>query len=302
MIHPAWLLCFVFTLSCPAIGQTKPADSTVRVVVTVTDSSGRPFSGLTQQQFSASEKKTSLDITYFDAEDKPVSIAFLFDLSSSMPSSSRKVAAQLAAQMIRSSNPANEYAIIAIKETPQIYCEGCSPAEIATALQKIAAPETREINKTALYDACDLALKKLESSKNEKQALIVFSDGQENSSKLTFTKLRDELKESNVIFYAIGLQKPSLEGSALGMEGGGILQELGAVTGGNAYFPANAKEFTQVANLISTQLRQQYTIGFKRPDQTPDNKWHSIKIKLTLPKTEKSPTPYVRYREGYYSH
>jgi len=275
----------------------------VRVIVTVADSYGRPFPGLTQQQFSISEKKTPLDITYFDAEDKPVSVALIFDLSSSMELSSRKTSAQLAAQIIRSSNKASEFVLIGIRDTARVYCDlGCDAAEIATALQAIAAAETKEIGNTPLYDACDLALKKLQASRNEKQALIVFSDGRENSSKMTLVKLRDELRESSVIFYAIGLINPKDAGSSLSMEGGGILEELGTRTGGKAYFPIDAKELNQVADVIAMQLRSQYTIGFKRPDQTPDNKWHSIKIKLTLPKSEKAPAPHLRYRDSYYSH
>jgi Ca-activated chloride channel family protein len=283
--------------------QPSVEDSTVRVVVTVTDSSGRPLTGLTQQQFSVSDKKTSLDITYFDSEDKPVSIAFIFDLSASTPLASRKTAAQLAAQIIRGSNTADEYAVIGLRDTPQVLCElGCSQTEIAAAWQQVTAAEIKEARKTPLYDACELALKKLETSKNSKRTLIVFSDGLDSASKLSFTKLRDALKESGVILYAIVQQKSTTLYGGSSMEGGGILEELGVVTGGKAYFPLDAKEIPAVANAIALQLRQQYTIGFKPAEPAPDNKWHSIKIKLTMPKAEKAATPNVRYREGYYSH
>jgi len=190
-----------------------------------------------------------------------------------------------------------------LKDAPELLCElGCNEAELAGALQQVAAPDAKEVKKTLLYDGCDLALKKLETGKNSKRILIVFSDGLDSSSTLSFTKFRDELKESNVLFYAVGQQKPTdLYGSS-SMQGGGILEELGVLTGGKAYFPIDAKEMAQVANVISMQLRQQYTVGFKPAEQTPDNKWHPIKIKLNLPKTEKSGAPYVRYREGYYSH
>ena len=75
--------------------------------------------------------------------------------------------------------------------------------------------------------------------------------------------MRDELKESNVIFYAVGQQKPTDLYGGSSMQGGVILEELGILSGGKAYFPIEAKEMTQVANVISMQLRQQYTIGFK---------------------------------------
>lgn len=302
--HLGLIFLLLAVISCSAMAQQPSVeDSTVRVVVTITDASGRPVTGLTQQQFSVSDKKTPLDITYFDAEDKPVSVAFIFDLSASTTLASRKTAAQLASQIIRGGNSADEYAIIGLRDTPQVLCElGCSQSEIATAWQQVTAAEIKEARKTPLYDACELALKKLETSKNSKRTLIVFSDGLDSSSKLSFTKLRDALKESGVILYAVVQQKSTSLYGGSSMEGGGILEELGVVTGGKAYFPLDAKEISAVGNAIALQLRHQYTIGFKPAEQTPDNKWHSIKIKLAMPKAEKSSPPNVRYREGYYSH
>jgi Ca-activated chloride channel family protein len=298
------ILLLLVVINCSAMGQqTSGEDSTVRVVVTVTDSSGRPLTGLTQQQFSVSDKKTPLDITYFDSEDKPVSVAFIFDLSASTSLASRKTAAQIASQIIRGSNSADDYAVIGLRDTPQILCElGCSESEIAAAWQQITGAEIKDAKKTPLYDACELALKKLETSKNSKRAVIVFSDGADSSSKLSLNKLRDALKESGVILYAIVQQKETGLYGGSSMQGGGILEELGVVSGGKAYFPLDAKEIPQIANVIALQLRQQYTIGFKPAEQAPDNKWHSIKIKLTMPKADKSSAPNVRYREGYYSH
>lgn len=303
-LRPACLLFLLLALTTgSAIAQqTNASDAAVRVIVTVADPSGRPVSGLTQEQFSVFEKKTPLDISYFDSEDKPVSMVFVFDLSSALAPESRKTSVQLATQIIRNSNKANEYAFIGLKDTPEVFCElGCNEADTAKALQQIGTGAAKEVRRTALYDGCHLALKKLESSKNAKRTLIVFSDGLDGSSKLPLNKLHDALKESDVIFYGVGLQRPSEVGSTAKNEGGAILEELGTVTGGKTYFPLDEREMIQVANVIALQLRQQYTIGFKPVAPVADNKWHSIKIKLTMPKTEKSATPYVRYREGYFS-
>jgi Ca-activated chloride channel family protein len=298
------LLLLLAMITGSAMGQdARPNGAAVRVVVTVADATGRPVSGLTQEQFSIVEKKNPLEIVSFDAEDKPVSIAFVFDLSTSMSPAFRKTSVQLAGQIMRSSNKANEYAIIGLREVPEVFCElGCNEAETTKALQQVAVAEIKEgRSKTYLYNGCALALKKLETSKNAKQVMIVFSDGQDNSSKLPFNKLRDAIKESSVIFYAFGLQSPDMS-AYLSQESGKVLEELGTVTGGKAYFPIEAREMTQVADVIAMQLRQQYTIGFKPEAQAADNKWHSIKIKLTMPKTTgKSAAPFVRYREGYLS-
>jgi Ca-activated chloride channel family protein len=301
-LRPACLLFLVLALTAgSAVGQQTGSQPDVRVVVTVTDSTGRPLAGLTQQQFSIFAKKTPLDITYFDAEDRPVSVALVFDLSKSMGPELRKHSAQIAATIIRDSNKNNEYAIIGVRKTPEVLCElGCDGTATLKVLQQIAASETKESLKTPLYDAYDLALSKLEQAKNAKRSLIVFTDGFDTASQISFPKLRDRLKESNVIFYALGFLLP--DGSSFADIASSNLDELGDVTGGESYFPVTPNNMAEFANIIVTQLRQQYTIGFKPAEQTPDKKWHSIKIRLTVPDSTKTLNIYMRYREGYYSH
>ncbi len=299
-LRPACLLflCVILT-SLPVVSQQPASESDVRVIVTATDSSRRPINGLTKEQFSVFEKKTSLDITYFDAEDRPVSVALVFDLSKSMNPTFRKHAAQIAATIVRDSNANNEYTIIGVSDPPQVICElGCGSAEILKVLQELAGGEPKEGNTTRLYDAYDLALKKLESARNTKRALIAFTDGDDNFSALSFPRLRDKLKQSTVIFYALGFVMPNQ--SIFSDIAAANLDELGDVSGGETYFPVTKNNMNEFANAITLQLRQQYTIGFRPVQPTPDGKWHSIKIKLTMPKSPKT-SLYLRYRESYFS-
>src|ERR671931_985512 len=107
-------------------------------------------------------------------------------------------------------------------------------------LDKLTFVQTK--NNTALYDACYLGVEKVQRGAHPKRALLLISDGQDNDSRYTFNELRKLLKESDVTLYAIGILSGSDAGSAMGMEGQGILDELSGVSGGKAFFPRSAAE------------------------------------------------------------
>lgn len=183
-------------------------------------------------------------------------------------------------------------------QQPSVAAGGNDEMKAAKTLQ--ALTQLKAYGGSAFYDTCHLALQKLESGRHTKRVLIVFSDGQDNASKMSFKGLRDELKDSSVTFFAVGLH--SDDGNGLAEEGNSILKELSEVSGGNAYFLKDQKAALELADVINAQISQHYTLGFKPLSQTPDQKWHSIKIKLELPKTsDKRPHYEVRYRAGYYS-
>jgi VWFA-related protein len=154
--------------------------------------------------------------------------------------------------------------------------------------------------KTAFYDACDLALTKLESSKYRKRVIIVFTDdGADNASKTSFTRLRNILRESSASLYVIGVINQSDAGSRLGIPGRGILEELASVSGGKAFFSPDHKQLRDVLAVVAAELSHQYTISFNIPPAMHDNQWHSIKVKVAPPR-EEFPKIFLRYREGYY--
>jgi Ca-activated chloride channel family protein len=294
-------LVLLLTTSAPAQQPSVTGSAPVYRTVTVTDDRNRSISGLTQEQFSVSERKTRLDISYFESKGGPASVGFVLDLSASMDGRPQKLALEVADRIRRGIPQPSDYLIVAFNEKAQVICDvGCDELEAGRVLQSLAQITPHQ--NTALYDACDLALKRLAASKQARRVLIVFSDGADNSSKLTFSKLRESLRDSNVTLYAVGLHSGTDAGSMLSNEGDGILEELSTLSGGKAYFLKDKKTTDELAEVITAQFHQYYTIGFKPLDPTPDQKWHTIKIRLELPKTSDKPPHYdLRYRAGYYS-
>jgi len=200
-----------------------------------------------------------------------------------------------------SGDPSNDYSVVAFNCTAELVCgRGCRGNDLKSALEYVSRIKPQA--DTAFYGSCKLAMRHLESSQFKRRVMIVFSDGQDNSSTTTFTELRDALKESSVTSYAIGLFAGSDIGSSLGLEGKSILDEFASVSGGKAFYPSNKKELQSAMDLVSEELGNQYVISFV-PNARHDHKWHSIKVKVAPPKEKpqtKFPRVLLRYRESYF--
>jgi Ca-activated chloride channel family protein len=151
---------------------------------------------------------------------------------------------------------------------------------------------------TALYDACYLGVEKVTRGTHPKRALLIISDGQDNSSRYTFSEMRRVLKETDVLIYAIGITDAG-NPNGLDVMGQTILDEIAAVTGGRAFFPDTAAEMNEIFERIAIELRHQYSIGYKPKNFVNNGKWHKLKVKVTPPRG--LPRLYVRTKEGYFA-
>lgn len=267
----------------------------ITLTVTVTDTYGRYVSGLTKNAFTLLDQKIPQEITYFSDEDSPVSVGVIFDVSGSMSGEKVRKAREALSKFIQTSHNSDEYFLIGFNSRAQLLLDKTRDGNAV--LDKLMFVETR--NNTALYDACYLGVEKVQRGAHPKRALLLISDGQDNNSRYTFNELRRLLKESDVVLYGIGILSGSDAGSALGMEGQGILDELANVSGGKAFFPRSAVEMDDIFEQIALELRHQYSIGYKPNNFVNDGKWHKIKVKVTPPRG--LPKLFVRSKEGYFS-
>src|SRR5437588_7769763 len=261
--------------------------------VTVTDIYGRFVSGLSKTAFSIFDDKQQQEIAYFSDEDAPVSVGILFDVSGSMSGDKVRRARDALAHFIQTSHDRDEYFLIGFNSRAQLLMDRTRDGQAV--LDKLTFVQTK--NNTALYDACYLGVERVQRGTHPKRALLLISDGQDNNSRYTFNGRRRVLKESDVVLYAIGILGGSDVGSALGMEGQGILDELAGVSGGKAFYPRSGAEMDDIFEQIALELRHQYSIGYKPP--AFDGKWHKIKVKISPPRG--LPRLFPRYKEGYFA-
>lgn len=263
--------------------------------VTVTDIYGRFVSGLSKNAFTVVDEKNPQEITFFSDEDAPVSVGILFDVSGSMSGDKVRRARDALAHFIQTSHDRDEYFLIGFNSRAQLLMDRTRDGQAV--LDKLTFVQTK--NNTALYDACYLGVERVQRGAHPKRALLLISDGQDNNSRYTFNELRRVLKESDVVLYAIGILGGSDVGSALGMEGQGVLDELAGVSGGKAFYPRSGAEMDDIFEQIALELRHQYSIGYKPKDFVTDGKWHKIKVSVHPPRG--LPRLFVRTKEGYFA-
>jgi Ca-activated chloride channel family protein len=163
-------------------------------------------------------------------------------------------------------------------------------------LDKLTFVQTK--GQTALYDACYLGVEKVTRGSHQKKAVLLISDGQDNSSRYTISELKRMLKETDVIIYAVGIVGNGGD-STLDITGRAILEELSAISGGRAFFPTTAAEMNDTFERIALELRTQYSIGYRPTNFANDGRWHKIKVKVTPPRGMSR--LFVRFKEGYFA-
>jgi len=256
----------------------RVAVDTVIVRVTVTDPLNRYVLGLEKDHFKVYENKVEQPLTHFSSDTAPVSVGIIMDISGSMGDNILSARTSVV-RFLEQGDPADEYFLVTFNEHSVLVQDFTSRSE------------TTE-GRTALYDSIYLGLEKIRSARNEKKALIVITDGEDNSSRYTFSELKDFVKESDVQIYAIG------ERGEIGY-GRGVIAEIVRLTGGRAFFPNDFKQLDYFCDLIHTELRNQYLLGFSSTDRDFDGKWRKLRVRVNPP--EGMPRLKFRSKEGYFA-
>lgn len=260
---------------------------TVLVRVTVTDPLNRYVVGLEKDHFRVFEDKVEQTISHFSNDKSAISVGIILDTSGSMGDNILSARTSVV-RFLKEGDPADEYFLVGFNERSSLIQDFTPHGENIQNEISIVNPKGR----TALFDAIYLGLEKMKDARNEKKALIVITDGEDNTSRYTFGEVKDFVKESDTQIYVIG------ERGELGY-GRNIITEIVRLTGGRAFFPHNFKQLDYFVDLIHTELRNQYVLGFIPLDQDFDGNWRKLQVKLEPP--EGLPKLSIRAREGYFT-
>lgn len=260
---------------------------TVLVRVSVTDPLNRYVIGLEREHFRVFDEKVEQSITHFSNDKSPISVGLILDSSGSMGDNILSAKTSLV-QFLQDGDPRDEYFLITFNDRTTVAQDFTSGSDAIQNRASFINPKGR----TALFDAIYLGLEKMNHARNEKKALIVITDGEDNSSRYTFNDVKEFVKESDTQIYAIG------EKGELGY-GRGVISEIVRLTGGRAFFPNSFKQLDYFVDLIHTELRNQYVLGFNPSDKSFDGEWRKLRVDLDPP--EGLPKLSVRAREGYFA-
>jgi Ca-activated chloride channel family protein len=132
---------------------------------------------------------------------------------------------------------------------------------------------------TALYDSVVFGLYYFNGLKGQR-ALIVLSDGKDESSKLTLEETLDFARRAGVAIYTIGL------GKTLEHDAKKALEKLAEETGGRSFFVDEAKELSPIYQSIQEELRSQYLLVYQSTNAKPDKKFRTVDVKVREPGLE----------------
>ncbi len=270
----------------------------VLVPVTVADAMNHPVIGLRSDNFTVYEDDQTQHIRYFWAEDTPISVGIVLDLSGTM--ATRIDAARGAlSEFFNNSNPDDDYFVITFADRPQLIADSTrSPEEIQTSIANVVPS-----GHTALLDAIHMGLAKLRNAHYRRRALLIISDGQDNWSRYKLRQIEKEVEESAVEVYAIGLfndEFPVL--SMLDVRyGKGLLTRVTAASGGRMVTVDNLEKLPEIAAFLSKEMRNEYVLGYQPTNTARNGKWRKIKVRVAPApgRGDKTVRLYPAYKRGY---
>ena len=174
----------------------------VNVTATVTDDDGRFVSGLRREDFTVYEDGKLQDVSHFSNDRVPVSLGLLLDTSGSM--SAEKMAAA------RSAIDRLIYDLLD-KDDELFLVEFATNARLRqgwTTDRRLISRAVREASAaggTAIYDAVATAIPTAQAGTHRKKAVLVISDGNDTNSTTSVGALRQQIRESDVLVYALGI-------------------------------------------------------------------------------------------------
>lgn len=267
------------------------ASELVVLPVVLTDEADVFVSDLPADRFTVLDNGRPQPITFFTSEDTPVTIGIVIDNSGSMRGKIGEVIAATLA-LARSSNSQDELFTLEFNDRVRDPIPGhqlllANDLETLESWLLTLRPEGR----TALYDALQTALDRLDRATWGRKILVVVSDGGDNASRATLDDVLARARRTNTVFYTIGLFAPAdLDANP------GVLRSLARSTGGERYLPRTPGALMQNCLRIARDIRSGYTIGYEPPDR--DGAYHRLEVKVEPTDGRRLK---VRTRPGYFA-
>ena len=287
----------------------------VDVTVTVTDERGRFVSGLAMEDFTVYEDGAAQEITFFANERVPMSLGLALDTSGSMTpdkmAASRSAIDRFVHDLL---GDEDELFYLQFANRTDLVQDWTSDRDAISR----AVGHAFSAGGTALYDAISEAVPLAQSGSRRKKALLVISDGNDTGSDLSPNELRQRIRNSDVLVYALGIDgtsRPPRRRPRVQLPlpipfpvpgrwpqprmppvppttGGGIwtgsndnrvdadaLRQITDDTGGRTEILRGFGELDAATARIADELSKQYYLGYVSSGER-DGLWHSITVEV----------------------
>lgn len=241
----------------------------VSVLATVTTKQGEIVRDLEQADFAISESGRPQEIRYFSREtDLPLTLGLLIDTSMSqrrLMEAERAASFRFIDRVLREDKDhvfLMQFDLGSILRQPLT----SSRKDLEAALTLVDTPTMSELSMgagdgTSLYDTVIKASNQIMKQRQDRKALILLTDGVDNSSEATLTAAVEAAQRTDTLIYSILFADPGAYGFG-GGNGRGVLQRLSKDTGGGFFEVSKQKTIDQIFAEIEDELRSQYSLGF----------------------------------------
>lgn len=279
------------------------------ILLTATDEKGRLVNTLKAEDVRVFEDGAEQRVTTFERQtERPLSLALVFDTSGSqfrtLPDQ-RKAARLFLKSIFRPDR--DRAAVISFAGGALVQQSLTNDLkQLEKSVDSLAMPDAEQLKKvrqgaplpatsyfgTAIYDTLFLTCYKVltKSAPDTRRAVILLTDGMDNSSRLRPGDAVNAAVFANAVVYGIGI------GYRVNAES---LQSVTDETAGRAFFPADVGELRAAFARIEQELRSQYLIAYTPTNKTHDGKRRDVRVELADTEITKEKVR-LSYRRYYY--
>ncbi len=279
----------------------------IDTTLSVHDADGRIVTGLTRDDFTVVEDGVPQKIRFFAHDNQlPLSIGLIIDESGSQEKFVKEHEKDIEAFLHQVLEPNDQAFALCFGNHLRLVSDSDSSAPAIMdgirsfdkgdmEFPEIGPKEERELG-TALYDAVFYSItEKLAAIHQRRKVLVVFSDGEENSSEHDLLDAIEAAQNADVLIYAIRyteLKHGKMD--ARDRYGVRALDHLTTQTGGKT-FDFHATNLKQAFAEIAGDLRSLYDLAYQSTNPTRDGTYRKVVIQATRPGLT------IRARTGYYA-
>ncbi len=282
----------------PADGQKSPVFriglDVVEVTVTARDGGGGLVGDLRPEDFVLREDGREQEILVFapaarpeEREELALNLGMLFDTSESMRRELR-LSQESAIRFLDAIPRARDLLLIFFDR--DIRLSRYASENQQGIFERIL--EAKGGGFTALHDAIAVYLSRVVDTPGRK-VLVVFSDGDDTTSRTTASDVVAMLRAATVTVYVVEFRGERRPGSTEALRAHAYLAGLAEMTGGRVFQPHASKELAAIYQSILEELGAQYVIGYVSDNPAPDGKYRKITLEVKRPDLK------LRHRPGY---
>jgi Ca-activated chloride channel family protein len=258
--------CSGFCLYSFAQDALKVEVNLVNVFATVQDQHGDYVTGLDASDFRLYDDDVEQPIAIFEKEDQVESaVAILLDNSGSMVDILPLMKTGTL-EFARQAKRLDDLCVLSFGITVRLVQDFRGDSrKLETRLQGLRAYGT-----SILFDALNEAMTKLQDRDQERKALIVFTDGNDNGSKVGFGAVEEAAQRSGVLIYFIAI------GPRIHVDEHTV-EALAGDSGGRVIYMAKTESVPAAITSIRTELAKQYYLGYYI---APRRGSHKIRVQI----------------------